>query len=87
MAYFQQAKPGAPYGPCFNERCAHRDCAASRALVVLPCAICKSDIGYDRNYYIYETNDGRISDAAHASCVHDEQAKAEEAKERNTNGN
>lgn len=48
-------KPGSKYGPCVNE-CEHRDCEASRRLVVKVCRICNERIGYETRFYFEGNN-------------------------------
>jgi hypothetical protein len=49
------AKPGSEYGPCLSE-CKHRDCAASRTMVVIVCRICNQRIGYETRFYFEDNN-------------------------------
>lgn len=51
MAWGQLPKPGTRYGPC-EPTCAHRDCAAARAMAAHLCRHCGKPIGYETAYVI-----------------------------------
>lgn len=57
-------KPGTRSGPC-AKRCAHRDCAATRADSEEPCDFCRKPIGYGVRYYRI----GGGAALAHALCA------------------
>lgn len=55
-------KPGSTYGPCLACACAHVDCAETRRMAAVLCEVCRTPIGYGRQFYHHD-------DAmAHAEC-------------------
>ena len=66
--------PGTKLGPCKvdhvrGETCAHRDCAATRAIASATCKYCDGAIGYETPFYeVFRSADGKSRDYAHASC-------------------
>lgn len=51
MGWITIPKPGDDYGPCPDEACKHRDCAANRRDAMWVCRLCGLPIGYDTKCY------------------------------------
>lgn len=74
MAYFILPKPGEinPHtkdeiGPCVDEACGHKDCAATRKQAVAPCPICNKTIGYGSAVVFHKSGSDAL---AHWRCVY-----------------
>jgi hypothetical protein len=57
-------KPGSKLGPC-KTKCAHIDCAQTRADAAQACFFCGKPIGYGRGFY------RSVLTLAHSLCVED----------------
>ena len=64
MAAGRLPQPGTKYGPCQDESCRHRDCAATRTMAAAICRFCNQTIGYDKLFY--QEQDGSF---VHALCL------------------
>lgn len=73
MAASELPRPGSKYGPC-AKRCAHTDCAATRAMADRNCTGCGQKIGYDQRFFREDSGD-----LIHLLCWPEPATKASDA--------
>lgn len=66
---------GQEIGPCVDENCNHIDCAKTREMSGMLCAVCNLPIGYETPFYNVSPEDTtrRVNRLAHAVCWEDRQ--------------